>query len=393
VNPNEARFSPSFFTSVPPPALHATAVATDGLIYAQPLYIKALHGSGNGPVGSCPAGSNVVIVATENDSIYAFNAGSAGTGGGGATCWYHRFTTGAFPEGPIPWTQLPNGTNGPCDNLLPQVGITGTPVIEASVTPPVMYVVDSHYITLGSGTQYRQYLHAVDTTTGVEITAARDLGAALDSESFDVLAQLQRAALVLSNPSTGVANVYVSWASYCDFPDSGTGTPYEGWIAGFQLNYSALSSGYTTLGPFRTEPLGSPAPGVPPYEGGIWMAGSGPAIDGGGNVYVSVGNGDVVPETRASNLQTQWGDSVLKLGAGLGSGNPLDFYTPNDYAQLQSGSGSLDVCFEPAPPCPTNFSIPLVHDTDMGTGGVVLLPSASELGFRRQARRRVRHPV
>lgn len=290
VNPHESTFTPSYVGSH---TFSATTVATDGLIYAQPLYIHGLSVS-----GSCSGSTNVVFVATENDTVYAVNAAN------GTVCWQHHFITGSFPEKPIPYTDLPtNGTGGdPCYNLLPQVGITSTPVIDTSVTPPVLYVVSNHEITTGAGATFSQRLHALDATNGSEF-AFVDLGPALGS-SFDVLVEMQRAGLALSKPSSNLANIYVTWASNCDF--AVTGHPYDGWAAAFQVNYSSPTSGFSLLGSFVTAPTGVH------HQSGIWMAGGAPAIDSSGNVYVAVANGDF-------DNSTEWGDSILKLSASLGS--------------------------------------------------------------------------
>jgi hypothetical protein len=81
VNPNETIFSPSTDFS----KLQALTYTTDGLIYAQPLYIQGLFGN-NQKVGACPLG-NVVFVATENNTIYAFDAPPFPPSGGGNVCW------------------------------------------------------------------------------------------------------------------------------------------------------------------------------------------------------------------------------------------------------------------------------------------------------------------
>jgi len=353
VNPNETRFTPSFSFS----SLSATTVSVDGLVYAQPLYVHSLHSGSNGSVGSCAAGTNVVFVATENNSVYAINAVN------GSTCWQHHFQTGFFPETPIPYTKLAtNPSGGYCYNLLPQAGITSTPVIDVSITPPVLYAVSSHMVTLSGGTTYSQILHALDATSGSEL-AYTDLTSDLGS-SFVLRVENQRPALALSKASNALANVYVAWASNCDYSTvDGTNYPYDGWVAGLQPNYSSVGTGFSLLGTFTSEPTGGT------YEGGIWMAGSGPAIDSQGNVYVAVGNGDAPPTSSAA----KYGDSIVKVSSSLAE---QDYYTPNDFAQLALGSGSNPICFAPA--CPPGQTYDIHADSDMGTGGVVLL-SSSEL--------------
>jgi hypothetical protein len=366
VNPNETILSPSIDFR----KLQAMTYTTDGLIYAQPLYIEGLYGS-NGNVGACPHPTNAVFVATENNSVYGLEAPPLPPSGGGNVCWQVNLNQSG--ETAIPYTSLPSAGGIPCKNLTPWVGITGTPVIDVTVTPPILYVVTSHQEA--NGTSWAERLHAIYTTTGQELPGSPfDIGSALSPYGFSILAQNQRPGLALTHPTNNpsLAYVYVSWASNCDY-NSSLGN-YDGWVAGFQYNYSAQSNQFQLLGSFTSEPT------TGQHEGGIWMAGSAPAIDNNGNVYVAVGNGAVNPPSQTS---LEWGNSVLKLPYNLGTPPlhvPLDFYTPNDWFQLDNGSGATGICFAASPssqstcpPGPTNI---IAADTDMGTGGVVLLSSS-----------------
>jgi len=357
VNPNETIFSPTTDFS----KLQAVTYTTDGLIYAQPLYIEGLYGS-NQKVGACPP-ANVAFVATENNSVYALEAPPFPPSGGGNVCWMLNLNNTQAGETAIPYTSLPTGGGAPCKNLTPWVGITGTPVIDASVTPPILYVVTSHQKGTGTGATFAERLHAIDTTTGLELSGSTfDIDSALSG--FNVTAQNQRPGLALTHPSgsPNLAYVYVAWASNCDYGNSPNF--YDGWVAGFKLDYNNLSSGFSVLGSFTSEPVDGKR-----HDGGIWMAGSAPAIDSNGNVYVAVGNGDVKPPSQTS---AQWGNSVLKLSYKLAY---EDFYMPNDWAQLNNGSGTTGICF--APSCPPGPTHDIAPDTDMGTGGVVLLNNST----------------
>ena len=354
VNPNETTFSPTTdFTQ-----LQAVTYTTDGLIYAQPLFVASLYGS-NQKVGSCASPSNspinVVFVATENNSVYALEAPPFNPPVTNV-CW--QLNLNQSGETAIPYTSLPPANGVPCKTLTPWVGITGTPVIDVSVTPPILYVVSSHQNSDGT---FVERLHAIDTTTGSEL-AGKDIGAALSGSGFKIIVENQRAGLALSHPSgsPNLANVYVAWASNCDYNSLGN---YDGWLAGFQLNYNSLSSGFTLLGTFTSEPT------TGQHNGGIWMAGGAPAVDGNGNVYIAVANGGVSPPSPTSG---QWGNSVMKLSSSLAY---QDFYTPNDWAQLDTGSGTNGICF--ASSCPPGPTHEIAGDTDMGTGGVVLLNNSS----------------
>jgi hypothetical protein len=194
VNPNETIFTPTYVSSH---TFSAMTYATDGLIYAQPLFITGLNGS-NEKVGACPSPANIAFVATENNSVYAFEAPPFPPSGGGM-CWQIKLNN--VGETAIPYTDLPTQ----CENLLPQVGITGTPVIDVTVTPPILYVVTSHKI---SATAYAERLHAIDTTTGLEEpNSPVDIAGALGS-NFDIITQNQRPGLALSHSAGNLANVY-----------------------------------------------------------------------------------------------------------------------------------------------------------------------------------------
>jgi hypothetical protein len=209
------------------------APTTDGLIFGQPLYIHGLDGSGH-KVGTCTSPLNVVLVATENNSVYAFDA----SGNNSSPCWKTNFNQ--TNETAIPFVAMPNDANGyPCTDIIPELGITSTPVIDASVTPPVMYVASQHQITISGVITYDQRLHALNTVNGNELPAGyADISSTLGS-SFNTLEQNQRAgvALFTTTNSSGdpVAQVYVASGSHCDSNSTTLGN-YNGWVAEFQLD-------------------------------------------------------------------------------------------------------------------------------------------------------------
>ncbi len=349
VNPNETVLSPTTnFAN-----LTAKTVVTDGLIYTQPLYIHGLKDS-NGNVGVCHGATNVVFVATENNTVYGINAVS------GRKCWH---TTLDPTEKAIPYFSIKAPNGGPCTEITPQEGIASTPVIDTSVNPPILYTLTRHQVKGSGGPTYRQLLHAIDTTTGLEVVPAVDIASVLGT-GFNPLVERQRPGLALYNPSSGLANVYITWGSHCDSNFSGI---YDGWVAEFQLNYQNLGTGFASLGSFTTEPLGNKR------YGGIWMSGAAPGVDSNGNLYLSVGNGSVTPPSMQSG---QWGESVLKLQSGTSptqGPQVVDFYTPNDYYGLNAGK--RNACFGSGPPCPNGDLLPISGDTDVGATGVVLMPS------------------
>jgi hypothetical protein len=283
----------------------------DASAYAQPLYVPNVSIPGNGT-------HNVVYVATENDSVYAFDADSAGP-----PLWRTSFID---PDDGI--TAVPSSDLG-CGDLTPIIGITATPVIDSSTG--TLYVVSK--VKLGPGS-YQQQLHALDITNGLEMPhspvtiSASVSGTGEDAVNgvitFDPLLQHDRPALAIAN---GV--VYLSFASHCDIQ------PYHGWI----LGYDETSLMQVVV--YNTTPNGSQA--------GIWEAGCGPGVDTNGDLITITGNGTF----DTSGTPIDYGDSFIRLTPVPG--------TP--------GSMTVDSYFTPL-----NELMLDDEDLDMGSGGNLLLP-------------------
>ncbi len=252
----------------------------DDEVYAGILYVSGLQIAGGT--------HNVIYAATQNNSVYAFDADTLGP-----PLWFKNFNgTGQA----LVSSQIFPGYYDYQGNI----GIVGTPVIDGSAQ--TMYFVTR---TLESGTTV-QRLHAINITTGAEranspqvIQATAPQNASIQ---FDPGIQNQRPALALSQ---GV--VYIAWASY------GDEFAYYGWVVAY--NSTTLSR----VGTFNDAPGGSQA--------GIWMAGAGPAFDAAGNVYFATGNGSF-------DGVTDFGESLVKLSPG--SINELDYFAPADYATLNA---------------------------------------------------------
>lgn len=369
VNSNEAILTPTIVNASKFGLLPGGTVTVDGLIYAQPLYLSGVTVNST----NCPAASgpyNLVLVATENNTIYAFTYSY--TVGGSfqfIQCWSLGLNgSNQFgSEYAIPFTANPLYKNFPCSNNIPQTGIMSTPVIDTSVTPPVMYVVSAHQVPNGNNTYlYKYRMHAVALNTGAEATnSPYDMSAAFPA-TINAANENQRPGLALAKGSaTGVVNVYAGFGSYCDL-----GT-YSGYLVG--LSFSYKTQAFTPLSSsnyvFDTEA------GQTDQNGGLWMGGAAPAVDASGNVYVAVANGTWNgAETRATNF----GESVVKISGSATTGlTPVDYYTPNDYNGLNLGG--VTVCSTYGPDsCPTGFSFSLgtgsgVGDLDLGSGGVTLI--------------------
>ena len=301
--------------------------AVDGKVYAQPLYVSNLAIPGQGT-------HDVLLVATEKDQVYAFDADS-NSGANGGLLWHVSLGTPAA----MPNNYFGN-RYGPYHDLTPFVGITGTPVIDLSTN--TMYV---DAFTNDSTGVYSHHIHALDITTGrdkvtpvlVQATYPGD-GVEGDGTTLTFLAtqQLQRPALTLLN-----GTVYVAYGSYADTD------PYHGWVLGFDSSSLQLKSVFNTT-PNSVDPT-DPNRG----EGAIWQAGAGLASDG-SSLYFMTGNGDFDTNLDANGFPTlqDYGDSFVKLSTANSTLTVSDYFTPSNQASLSAS------------------------DADLGSGGVMLLPDS-----------------
>jgi len=264
----------------------------DGQVYAQPLWVQGVTIPGQGVHA-------VAYVATEMDSVYAFDANT------GVQLWHDNFTNPA--DGIIP---VPCGTDGNTEiscGVYPYYGITGTPVIDP--VSQTMYLVARTYNT--STKTGLQTLHALDITTGAEkfggpvtvsgSVAGTGAGSKNGIITFDPLADNQRPGLLLeTNPNSGVETVYIGWAGAA-----------HGWL----MAYNATTLQQTAL--LNTTPDG--------LRGGVWQSGNGIAADSSGYIYASTGDGPFDADTGGPD----YSDSLLKLDGNL---NIIDYFTPMDQA-------------------------------------------------------------
>jgi hypothetical protein len=364
VNSQETTLSPALFPAkgavnfgLLVPAAGGATGAVDGLIYAQPLYLSGVTMASS----ACSGSQNIVLVATMNNSIYAFTwtytLSSKSYSFLLTQCWMLNLNQAG--EYATPFTVLGVVHNGvPCNNSAPQIGIASTPVIDTSVTPPILYAVSAHQT---ASMTYTYRLHAINVSTGTEqlngSSAPYDLSGVFHSP-ITAVNQMQRPALALYNASPGTANVYVSFGSFCDV------NPYSGYVAALTYNYSSQ-----TFSPVSGNWIFDTQGGATQNQGGIWMGGSGPAVDTSGNVYVAVANG-------TWNGATTFGESVVQLATTSSGLTPVDFYTPNDYADLNGPPASTTVCSTyQTSSCPSTNQLTITRrgDVDLGSGGVTLI--------------------
>ena len=275
--------------------------AVDGDVYTQPLYVAGV------PIPDVGV-RNVLYVATEHDSVYGFDADAAR--GSTAPLWKASFIDPNAGISTVPYTAAAS------TDITPEIGITGTPVIDAAAA--TLYVVANTKEPAG----YVQRLHALDVATGAEragspvqiapqVDGVGD-GATNGVVAFDALRENQRPALLLAG---GV--VYVAWSSHGDHP------PYHGWIVG----YDARTLEQVAV--FNDTPDGS--------AGGIWLSGGGLAADEGGDIFAATGNGTFDAAVGGRDFS----ESVLRLTSASGL-YPVDSFTPYNYVALNAGD--LDLC-------------------------------------------------
>jgi hypothetical protein len=283
----------------------------DGDVYAQPLYAPRVTIPGKGI-------HDVVFIATEHDSVYAFDAAGQ-------------------PREPLWHVNLlkPGETTVPaadvrCPFIAPEVGITPTPAIDAATG--TIYVLARSKTQGAAGPRYVQRLHALAIATGADKAGSpADIDASVKGTGagsvdgrvpFDPLRELARAGLLLDG-----GQVYLTWGSSCDVG------PYHGWV----MAYDARTLRQTAV--LNTSPDAA--------ESGIWQSDMAPAADGRGHVYVATGNGVFDAASGGRN----YGDTLLKLrGSDL---SVVDAFTPSNQAELNA------------------------RDWDLGSGGPILLPEHS----------------
>lgn len=314
----------------------------DGAVYAQPLWVKGVNiGSGT---------RNVLVVATAHDSAYVFDADANPC----VTYWHvnlldtlHGGTSG---EASVTWNDVGNCFG----DIYPEVGVTGTPVIDPSTK--TIYLVsasesnahNSGNCSRTSGNFYHR-LHALDLFTGSEkynapVTIAAQVPGTGDGSVNGIVYFNSQLHHNRGGLAENGGRIYVPFSAHED------ATPYHGWV----IAYKATNV-QQQVAVFNTTPNG-----VNGADGGIWGGGSAPAIDSGGDLYVSTGNGvfDELPPPPNDD----YGDSILRLHPV--AGNTLNgvnlsiagYFTPYDQGTLAQ------------------------FDTDLGSGGVVLFPTQNGSG-------------
>lgn len=289
-----------------------TTFPVQGYVYAQPLYLPGLT------IGSTV--HNVLFVATEHDQVYAFDVNS------GQQLWHTNFLA---TKGPRYVLSSVSSGDVSCGDLVPEIGITGTPVIDPAIGTMYLVAKTKQYDTLTHTTSFFHTLHALDIKTGLDkvtplqITATSPgsgTGSVGGILTFDPLVEAQRSALLLLK-----GQVFIAWASHCDLGN------YHGYVMSFNETNLVRSGLYVDT------PNG--------YEGGFWGGGAGPAADSGGSIYAVTGNGlyDGSPDFGDSVLRLTWPSVPRAITLS-------DYFTPWNQQTLD------------------------YNDTDFGSGGAMLVP-------------------
>jgi len=294
----------------------------DGQIYSQPLIVTGIRGEGFNAY-------NVLYVATEHDSIYAIDADT------GFLLWH----VSLLPPGETP------ADTDECDPIIPEVGVTATPVIDRRSGPHgTIYVVTMSKNAAGI---YFQRLHALDLTTGTEefggpVDIVATYPGTGDNSSngnvvFDPSQYYERAGLTLSN-----GLVYTTWASRHDC------RPYTSWVIGYDQH---------SLAQVRVINLTHNG-----HQGAIWQSGGAPAVDSNGSLYAMLGNGTFETTLDANGFPNQgdFGNCFVKLSTANNSLQVADYWTMFNTVEESN------------------------VDYDLGSAGPLLLPDMTDSnGIRR----------
>lgn len=297
--------------------------SVDDQIYAQPIVMSNVSIGGGM--------HNIVLVATVNNTLYAFDADDPNAS---TPYWQVNLTYNPANYRAVKNTDMTGACSGNYKDFSGNMGIVGTPVIDT--TTNALYVV-SRSVTKSGAKVFVQYLHAIDISTGIEKAGSPvSINATYPGTgngnvngilTFDTQKQNQRPGLLLYN---GI--VYICWASHCDWG------PFQGWVMGYEA--STLQQKYV----YNDAPNGGLA--------GIWMSGQPPSVDDDGNLYITTGNG-AVGQGANPNDTINRGSSLIKLSVSSGTLKVTDFFTPMDYQYLNE------------------------FDLDYGTDGVLLIPNTN----------------
>ena len=321
--------------------------SVDGYVYAQPLILTNLAIPGKGV-------RNVLFISTMHDTVYAFDADSNSDTNGGLL-WKTNLDVSAVS----PTTEYGQRYHPGVGNLdvVPEEGMIGTPVIDPN-TGTIYVDAFTREVVTGVSTNYFHRIHALDITTGAErpyspvVVAGSVNGTGVNGNggvsgagtgvtitdggptvTFFAIQSCARPALTLAG---GI--LYAAYGSHDDTD------PYHGWVFGYNATNLSLVSIYCTTPNATLAAFGANA-----GEGAIWQSGDGLCVDANTNLYFETGNGSFSANTNGGD----YSDSFVKLSTASNNLAVADYFTPYNQASLQSS------------------------DSDLGSGGPLLLPDSS----------------
>ncbi len=385
-------------------------------IQAQPLYVSQI--STTPALNNCPNPCNMLVAPTLTASVYAWNADT------GATIWSNCQQSGC--TNPALWADDCGTLQGAGISVgiygvasLPFAGIASTPVIDTSVSPPVMYVTSLCETSSAQGAQ-QWWIHELNLYTGADqvthqqITASVSGADAADDLSggsipFNAWETLQRSALLQVTVSGATPGnlVYVPFGFGAGEEKT---TPYHGWVFGYdnsltqQIQFVTTAKGWgggsntdspscsanCTCGGTSCQPgKGPPACIATNYifaanwcghAGGVWMSGRGGAantISGTSHAYFGVGNGGFQQRDSTGALLAtiqNWGNSVLDFQLSSSGGSyqaPSEYFTPYGGSNVPLQAGLLGNESGGNPVAKT-FEGLSQNDFDMSPSGILL---------------------
>jgi PQQ-like domain len=263
-------------------AITWTSPVLDGLVQARPLVV-----------------GNIVVVATENDSLYGLNLAD------GTFAWTtpgNKVSIGT-PEPLTDVHQFP-GIGGFCGDIDP-LGITSNPVLDGGTVYAVGEIAGAYPV------EPQHVLVGITPATGAETLTPKVVDVVAMTEAA---AQQQRAGLVAAN-----GKVYVGFGGL-----AGDCATYHGFVV------AANETSGAVVGSFEVASVSN--------AGAVWGT-SGPVADGSGNVYASTGNS----LGTAGNVLTDYSDGVVRLAPNMpvASTVPADYFQPTVWRQDNAADADL----------------------------------------------------
>jgi outer membrane protein assembly factor BamB len=279
-------------------------IAVSGSVLAQPLMVSGFR---------MPDDSvhDVLVVATEMNDVYAIDGETYDT------LWHVNLGN---PQ---------NSADVKCSRVDRLYGVSSTPVVaRLGRGRATLYVVAS---TESADGDFRTVLHALDLSDGSDLHPPATVDAHVTLQDGSVVKYSSRLQFVRAGLAYHDGGIYFGATTRCEFDDKDKIT---GWIFRYDDRLKQTAA-FSTITKGASKP-----PGL--KLASLWAAGFAPAIDDDGSLVAVTGNGNF------HDGGVDWGESVLRLDAGLGG--VADYFTPAAYHQLNN------------------------DDLDFGGGGVLLIP-------------------